>query len=276
MFNTTPPPIYDYKYISLGYRCSSAGILKEMGFKTESYPFDWCVSRLWVIHDCIQNNFTEFLRVSNYKKVNTFTFQHFQTTLPTDYICDENAVTNDYYNPIAGGCYTPINTYQFQLLMNHHNIIDNTEDFEYYVRCVERLRNILYNKTIPKMFVHITPLYTMDDFNRYHTDIISKCVKFHDFLENIPAVAGENDGGFYIKGIYFIMVKDIENKPSIQLYEPVGEETNENGGNKYQNTRRIYILRTNRDFIDAGETFMGDYWREVDAIKNNILRFASF
>ena len=31
------------KVFSLGYRCSSAGLLKYIAFKTESYPFDWYV-----------------------------------------------------------------------------------------------------------------------------------------------------------------------------------------------------------------------------------------
>ena len=36
-------------FVSFGYRCSCAGILKDLGLKHESYPFDWLISNLSVI-----------------------------------------------------------------------------------------------------------------------------------------------------------------------------------------------------------------------------------
>ena len=57
---------YD-RIVSLGYRCSSAGILKSLGLKSESYPFDWLVSRLPIIEDCIQTEFKYFVNADNYK-----------------------------------------------------------------------------------------------------------------------------------------------------------------------------------------------------------------
>ena len=37
---------------------------------------------------------------------------------------------------------------------------------------------------------------------------------------------------------------------------------------------KIYVLYTNIDFIDAGETFMGNYNEEEEMIKNTILHFS--
>ena len=49
-----------YKVISFGYRCSSATFIQKLNLKTESYPFDWIVSKLDVIKDCIETNFVHF------------------------------------------------------------------------------------------------------------------------------------------------------------------------------------------------------------------------
>jgi hypothetical protein len=53
---------------SLGFRCSSASLIKSLGLKNESYPFDWLVSRLSVIQHCIESDFVEFLNLDNYKR----------------------------------------------------------------------------------------------------------------------------------------------------------------------------------------------------------------
>jgi hypothetical protein len=59
MENIESKPIF----VSLGYRCSSAALLKKLQLKNESYPFDWLVSRLSVIEDSIQSGFKEFLNI---------------------------------------------------------------------------------------------------------------------------------------------------------------------------------------------------------------------
>jgi hypothetical protein len=63
------------------------------------------------------------------------------------------------------------------------------------------------------------------------------------------------------------MVKnELNNKPHISvLYE------NETCSNyKY----KILLLQTNNRFIDAGETFMGNYYEEQSIIENNIFHFS--
>jgi len=42
-------------FISLGYRCSAAAILKRLQLKNESYPFYWLISRLSIIKVCLSN-----------------------------------------------------------------------------------------------------------------------------------------------------------------------------------------------------------------------------
>ena len=46
---------------SVGHRCTSASLIKEMRHKFETYPFDWVVSKLDVLVHCIETDFTEYL-----------------------------------------------------------------------------------------------------------------------------------------------------------------------------------------------------------------------
>ena len=63
------------QFFSFGYRCSSAGILKSMQLKYESFPFDWLISRLDVIKHCLQDDFREFLNQSNYVRKYSKTYE---------------------------------------------------------------------------------------------------------------------------------------------------------------------------------------------------------
>ncbi len=55
-----------HKVISFGHRCSSTTFLELLQLKTESYPFDWLVSKLDVIQHCIETDFVHFLDAKNY------------------------------------------------------------------------------------------------------------------------------------------------------------------------------------------------------------------
>lgn len=274
--NISTPPLPEYKIISLGYRCSVAGILKKLGLKHESFPFDWLVSRLPVIKDCIKDDFEEFLRLDNYQMKYAQTFAHMNTF--SGFVCNEHMLANMYYQPSQNR--DPINAYQLRLAMNHHNIVENTKDYEYYHRCVDRFRRELDSPT-SKMFVHISPLFTIDDYHEYGDTIIQECHDFQSFLEkriktgrvgssssSSGSISPMNEEPI-IRCLYFIMLLDsLETTPNISILHEGTEE--ENQSEKY----KIYLLRTNHDFVDAGETFMGNYRKEEELIEMCIRRFS--
>ena len=258
----TTPPLPEYKIISLGYRCSVAGILKKMGLKYENFPFDWLVSRLSVIKHCIEDDFQEFFRLENYQEKCTLT------------ISNTNEVCNMFYQPTH-----PINAYQFHLAMTHHNIIHNPKDYEYYKHCVDRFRKEF--KNVPqqngdgsnlnasKMFMYISPLFTIEEYQQYGEIALRECYDFQRFLErkmnegNSSSLLEEP----VIRSLYFIMLLDnLENYPTLTVLH---EETN-NKKYKY----KIYLLKTNHQFVDEGETFMGNYKEEQELIENSIRRFS--
>ena len=263
----TTPPLPEYKIISLGYRCSVAGILKKMGLKYENFPFDWLVSRLSVIKHCIEDDFQEFLRLENYQEKCALTISN------TEEVCNENMVANMFYQPTQPTQPThPINAYQFHLAMTHHNIIHNPKDYEYYKHCVDRFRKELKNvpqQNASKMFIYISPLFTIEEYQQYGEIALRECYDFQSFLEKKMNECNSSSSFEepVIRCLYFIMLLDnLENYPTLTVLH---EETN-NTKYKY----KIYLLKTNHQFVDEGETFMGNYKEEQELIENSIRRFS--
>ena len=51
-------------YISLGYFCSVALELERFGLRDASYPFDWIISDIKSVFECIENNFESILDIN--------------------------------------------------------------------------------------------------------------------------------------------------------------------------------------------------------------------
>jgi len=108
---------------SLGTLCHTATLLKRNKLKLVSYPFDWVLSRIDIVEDCLQNDFLNFLDKKYLVSI------------------DEKKCDHTYY-------YTPeSNTHMFY----HHNPTKQC-DLEYYNRCIERFRSLLKSKE-EKLFI---------------------------------------------------------------------------------------------------------------------------
>ena len=182
------------KIISLGFRCSSAAILKRMGLKHESFPFDWLISRLSVIRHCMETDFTEFLNLSNYQRKYSNTYEMADSR--NGFICDEHLMVNLYYQPEDQS--DPENTYKWYLAMNHHNILEQ-KDTEYYERCVQRYRELMTFDE-PKIYLHICPLITMEKYNDTKENIFHELTSFDQFMYEFTNGTS--------RGLFFIMVRD--------------------------------------------------------------------
>ena len=114
---------------SLGPLCHSSKILKNNNLKKCSYPFDWIYSNYNNIIHCIEDDFNIFLDKSYYVTISDTKCYHLH-----------------YNGPI----------------FNHHNPLNNENDYNYFVRCVNRFRQLLkYDE--PKLFIIIYP--NMDNIN---------------------------------------------------------------------------------------------------------------
>lgn len=95
---------------SLGMLCHSSQILKNNNLKKCSYPFDWIFSSCNNIIHCIEDDFNIFLDKSYYISKS------------------EKVCGHTYYN---------------ERMFNHHNPLINENDYNYYIRCVNRFKQLL-------------------------------------------------------------------------------------------------------------------------------------
>ena len=140
----------EIKYVcSLGSLCHSSNLLKKNNLKSCSYPFDWIFSNHNIIIHCIEDDFKIFLDKSYY--------------VSTEY----NRCSHSYY---TNG------------MFHHHNPLNNENDYNYYIRCVNRFRQLLQYEE-HKLFVMI--VVNNDNFKEnLKNEIIDFNNKFSKYTKN--------------------------------------------------------------------------------------------
>jgi len=207
--------------ISFGHRCSSAGFIEMCGFKKVSYPFDWCVSKLEIIKDCIETNFVHFSNKNNYKIYKTETFNM------NDEIKNKNCFENTYINTYYDKYNINTSTYNYNLAFNHYNPIKNED---YYNRCIQRFQQFL-NKDSKKCYIYFHPIIGIKTYENDKNSIIKTIDDFNKYILTVTKIFGIN----------FIL---IYNETDIKSNHIIKDENYD-----------VYILYCNKDFLDGGKTF---------------------
>jgi len=105
--------------ISLGSCCHTATFLKQEKLKLESYPFDWVFSGPKMNYEIMIDKFKNFLDKTQYTQL------------------AEHRAGHKLYG---------------HRFFNHKNPKDINNDYEYYVRCINRFYNVM-NKKEHKLFI---------------------------------------------------------------------------------------------------------------------------
>jgi len=116
---------------SLGTHCYASQLLKTLGLKKWSGPFDWIFSSIPMVTHCIQDDFRIFL----------------------DRTFLEPVAIEKRYSPELGKCDHRYYRDHFQVyhVFNHHDA-HTDEVHAYFTRCVRRLREH-FQKPVPKTFL---------------------------------------------------------------------------------------------------------------------------
>ena len=226
-----------------------------MKLKTESYPFDWIVSNLQTIRHCIQNDFVEFRRPENYEKQKSITGNQLDGRI--QFVCDETPEINRIYSEMGHGHIgnrkslngVPF-TYWQPLALTHHSMM-NKENREYYERCVsrfwERMESGYWDK---KRYLYIHPYIGVYEYDFYKHKLKNEWDEFSRFMAR---KMGD------VRGVFIVPVfidkgngcRDIIWEELIRTKWAVGWK----------------VEISNWGFIDAGETFSGEYEQELRNIE---------
>ena len=225
---------------SVGHRCTSTSLIKEMKHKFETYPFDWVVSKLDVLIHCIETNFEEYLRVENYVNKQSETFNLCDGV--KTHVCNENIFYNKYYEDksLSDKVENKIGTYGMKLALTHHNMRQE-KDRQYFQRCVQRFKNIL---ALPqqKFYLYVHPIMGMADYeeNMGKGSLLSYFNAFSDYLKTKTANA---------VGIFFVVVKNQARKGEVEVLFETEDAI-------------VHTLYANQDLIDGGGVYSGNFHTE--------------
>ena len=168
---------------SLGPRCHTAQFLKRNKLKLASYPFDWIFANLDMVMHCLGDDFDTLLdkRYFTINDVNSKSQQH-----------------SIYYGV------------EDEPVFNHHNPLKE-EDHNYFVRCIQRFRNLLKRPEL-KMFI-VTFLNYKPIDEAFKNDIVelnkllSKKTKNYGLLCIVQQVSQKNSHKFTFKeNIHFLEI----------------------------------------------------------------------
>ena len=141
------------KYVcSLGKSCFSASYFKHYTGKQMSYPFDWIFSNLDIVKYCIDDDFSTFLNKSYYSVIGLQQCNHL--------FFKEKFISN-------------------KIFFMHHNPYNNNDEYDYYVRCVNRFKSLLLKKEHKLFFV------VYDNINKNDIESIKQtCIDFNNYFKN--------------------------------------------------------------------------------------------
>ena len=113
----------EIKYVcSLGNCCHTSQFMKDNKLKKCSYPFDWILSNHNIIIHCIKDNFVKFLDKSYYVSYS------------------DKKCFHKYYN---------------DFMFFHHEPLINNDDYNYFIRCIDRFNNLLILFNLIKFGLYI-------------------------------------------------------------------------------------------------------------------------
>jgi hypothetical protein len=128
----------DFQYISIGYDCSPAGVLKKLELRTVAHPFDWTETRFTSLCACIQDDFAKFHRNIHLNSTKQRVIDAYGIQFPHDYPTIETST------------YTNVNGYFYA----ERKLCDDYEKYtdqvvEKYGRRIERFRNAMADQSKP-------------------------------------------------------------------------------------------------------------------------------
>jgi hypothetical protein len=120
-----------YNIITMGYDCSPAQALKDMGLRKCAIPFDWDISTIASLEHCFRNKFSMFHQDLAYNHNKTRLIDHYGFEFPHDYPLLKDVVDCSFVSVVT-----------------EHTIVENWADYHSdvcakYKRRIDRFTDIM-------------------------------------------------------------------------------------------------------------------------------------
>ena len=137
-----------FTVIPIGMNCEVAHQLRELGARSDAYPFDWTVTPMRSVIELVENEFDDFLEERNLT---------FLPAVPRMLFQDDGSVVK-----ISNELVTPVVCRRYSILFPHDFSVKGVEDLPdvrtKYARRIERFRNALSsNQRMILSFVNHPP-----------------------------------------------------------------------------------------------------------------------
>ena len=90
---------HDYHFITLGFNCAPALILRDLELRNYSLPFDWIITSNNQIINCIEDDFNKFHKNLHFTLNNHWLMDEYGIQYPHDYPLNSNeTIVDDWQN----------------------------------------------------------------------------------------------------------------------------------------------------------------------------------
>ena len=145
------------KFCSFGTTCHTARMMQRMNIKKVSYPFDWIFSDESMIQEIIQDDFQKFINPKYFIE-------------PKNKYSEKQCGHKIYHEDLF-----------------FHKNPRKKEDYDYYLRCIDRFKNLLKSPEQKHFFLFYSPQNTNHpkylNGNQNEEIIKNKVIKFNEFLK---------------------------------------------------------------------------------------------
>lgn len=167
-------------YISLGYDCSPAGLLRNLNIRTEALPFDWVESNLEIIIKCIEDNFDKYHKNLYFNHTRTRLIDSYGFQFPHDYPFNKDFSIESIGDGIFGEDFNKTIVENWQ---NYHSIA-----LEKYQRRIQRFYNYLQSN---EPIIFLCRNYSVDNVKKFGYYLSNKFNKYN-FLFVISSKENQN------------------------------------------------------------------------------------
>lgn len=193
--------------MTLGYDCSTSSALKNMGLRSKSLPFDWIVSDMNKVIECISEDFINFHKNLILNLSKTRVIDHYGFEYPHDYPNSEVVDLENIGNGLFG---------EKVINGNWKDYIDINLDK--YNRRIKRFIDILNSKN-DIIILYRGPVSNIDKFknlvkNKFNKENIKYIVATNYFFENDEIITcnPEIGGDWNNLSVWEEAMKKIKNK----------------------------------------------------------------